>query len=75
MKDQMTVAAFYAETVIGGRAIILGTPQDPRVWLTRVDGLFGRVRYCLCKSWIWGIELVDGDVPLSTVTGMDISQL
>ncbi len=34
----MTAEQFYTQEAIDGRAVILGTQEEPRLWLYRCDG-------------------------------------
>ena len=68
MTQQLTVAQYYATYVVDGRAYVDGSPEQPRAWISKAIGSQpGAVLYCICHSWIVGIKLVSGEMPMSAV--------
>lgn len=54
----MTVAEFYAQHAVDGRAVLKGTVGQPERWIARLRGVGG------LSYWLCGDEVIDKVVPL-----------
>lgn len=65
----MTIAAFYQQHAIDGRAVIQGQPHNPERWIVKASSILGEVSYWHCQSNDLDIIALDPDCEARVLLG------
>lgn len=65
----MTIAAFYEQHQIDGRAVIQGHPDQPERWIIRAASIVGEISYWHCQSNDYDIIALDPECEARVLLG------